>query len=391
MTTRAALMTGKGAAAISCIEVVGDSAASVVGNAVTVKDKRSLTEPGKICLAKICEDKNTIDHAVVACESQNDIVINCHGNPIIVEMTMKLLREKGAQLVTDKELLEFKNSSALEDDKIKNEASCAHIESKTFEGAQIILSQTQRGLKQTAKKLLEENSIEKIKAECKKILKRSEAAHLIIHGANVMIVGAPNSGKSTLLNQLCGRTKAIVADIEGTTRDWVSATCKTEKLSMELFDTAGLDEALQNKTELDKISQQKSIELFSKADIVVLLKDCSKKSNEDFDVKKIKSLVPDNTKTICVYNKIDLSENFSPKSNTDFDAEVCISAATGKNIDLLIEKIQQVADVENLNPNDAVCFTKRQKNIVRKILEQNSKEKIEKLILELAGRNITAE
>ena len=59
-----------------------------------------------------------------------------------------------------------------------------------------------------------------------------------------MIAGPANSGKSTLLNCLAGREKSIVADIPGTTRDWVSATCISGPLAMEIFDTAGLDESL---------------------------------------------------------------------------------------------------------------------------------------------------
>ncbi|GAI47024.1 unnamed protein product, partial [marine sediment metagenome] len=105
----------------------------------------------------------------------------------------------------------------------------------------------------------------------------SQTAKLIIAGCTMVIAGPPNSGKSTLLNCICGKQKAIVTDIKGTTRDWVSAKCQIGSLSAELIDTAGLDEKLAATPEniLAKKSQEKTARILEQADLVLLVLDNS--------------------------------------------------------------------------------------------------------------------
>ena len=117
-----------------------------------------------------------------------------------------------------------------------------------------------------------------VSAEAEQILENSQIAKLIMFSCKVAIIGPPNTGKSTLLNLLAGRQKAIVTDIKGTTRDWVSAQCRIEPLYLELFDTAGLDKKPEDVIERE--SQQKSIEILQQADLVLLVLDISQTAEQ---------------------------------------------------------------------------------------------------------------
>jgi len=258
MSTFAAVMTGRGTGAISTIQLFGDSArhggaCRSRAEAVIKKIfKPTGTRPtkfktGKILLGTIHEAGETIDQVTIGCEVSNSFAIHCHGNPLIVEMIMRLLQRCGATLVTAEELLAKVLAVEQPISTIALEAKLGQLKAKTIQGTKIIANQIDAGLsKKVAEWLKNINAISanQIAAEAEQILKDSQTAKLIMFGCKVAIIGPPNSGKSTLLNCLAGREKAIVTDVKGTTRDWVSATCRIEPLSIEFFDTAGLDEKL---------------------------------------------------------------------------------------------------------------------------------------------------
>ena len=239
----------------------------------------------------------TIDQVTIGCEGNNTYAINCHGNPLIVEEIMQLLRQQGVELLTAEQLL-CKTSAG--NNTIALEAKLTLPKIKTLEGTRIILNQIDSGLTASAKNWLQ-NPPEKIAAEAQKIIDKSKIAKLIIFGCRIVLAGPPNTGKSTLLNQLCGRQKAIVADIKGTTRDWVSAECRIGSLAVELIDTAGLDEKIA--ADIDKAAQQKATELINQADIVLLVLDNSEPANQ---IDKSFTNILANKKVLVVLNKSDL-------------------------------------------------------------------------------------
>ncbi|MHC4186438.1 MAG: GTPase, partial [Planctomycetota bacterium] len=248
MGTFAAVMTGQGTGAISTIEVLGDGAAAVIERIFEPAHGDTATsEPGRILLGTIADGAETIDQVVLGCADAEDFAINCHGNPLIVEMIMELLDRQGAELISAEQLLAKRLTGQQGLNTIAAEARLAQAKAMTLEGTKIILNQIEGGLNKRARRWLENmdrTGLEQIKAEAEEILSDSRTAKLIIKGCTAVITGPPNSGKSTLLNYLCGKQKAIVTDIKGTTRDWVSARCQVGPLSVELIDTAGLDESL---------------------------------------------------------------------------------------------------------------------------------------------------
>ena len=192
------------------------------------------------------------------------------------------------------------------------------------------------------------------------------------------MAGPANSGKSTLLNTLAGREKAIVTDIKGTTRDWVSAQCRIDSLLLDVIDTAGLSAkiAAQSST-IDKKSRQKTIQLLQKADLILLILD------NDHPEDELNEQLRDK-KVLTVLNKSDLT---SKLSNCPPDT-VQISAKFATGIDSLLEKIRQVTGVADFDINCPVAITDRQSDLLSQLTKAKSKTKANKIITELLNARI---
>ncbi len=386
MSVFAAVMTGKGTGAIATIQLYGDSATDILKRILPPQPQKPIEfTTGKILLAVIKSGDKTIDQVTIGCEGNNTYAINCHGNPLIVEEIMQLLRQYGVELLTAEQLL-YKTSA--ENNIIAIEAKLTLPKIKTIQGTQIILNQIDSGLTASAKNWLQ-NPPEKIAAEAQNIIDKSKIAKFIIFGCQIVLAGPPNTGKSALLNQLCGRQKAIVADIKGTTRDWVSANCQIGSLAIELIDTAGLDDKLAS--DIEKAAQQTAMELVSQADIVLLVLDNSEPANQ---IGKSFTNILTNKKVLAVLNKSDLpfvaqrSGNLSCLFETgNMPNAVSISAKLGTGIDYLCDEIQRLAGVENFDPNQPVCFTARQEQLLTQLTKGKSKEAAHSLITELLSGN----
>jgi tRNA modification GTPase len=386
MSAFAALMTGKAAGAISTIQLLGDSAEAIVKK--IFKSAGSKTPEfviGKILLGTINDGAEPIDQVTIGCEAFNSFAIHCHGNPLIVEMIMQLLQRSGAKLITAEKLLEKTISAQKTIGTIALEAKLAQLHAKTIEGAKIIANQINAGLTKKAEEWLRNinaMSLKKITSEAEQILINSKVAKLIIAGCKAAIVGPPNSGRSTLLNYLAGRQKAIVTDVRGTTRDWISATCRIEPLSIEFFDTAGLDEKLSAHSDtIEKAAQQKSVEILEQADLVLLVLDNSQPA-EQLNKSLLKKVA--NKRILTVLNKSDLPAKFDTAKLPDsLSKTVLISAKFGTGIENLAGKILQICGVSDFNLKTTVCITSRQENLLKQLKKTKSRQQAELIITEL--------
>jgi tRNA modification GTPase len=387
MSAFAAVTTGKGTGAISTIQVFGDLAESIIKKIFSLAgEKPAIFKPGKILLGTISDDSETIDQVTIGCEGPGNFAINCHGNPLIVACLMQLLQSNGATLLTAEELLTKIFSIEKPVNTIALEAKLTQMQAKTIQGAKIIANQIDAGLTKKIEEWLQNIntiSLKQIKADAEQILKNTQTAKLIIFGCTAAIAGPPNTGKSTLLNFLAGKQKAIVTDAAGTTRDWVSAQCQIGPISVELIDTAGLDEQLTATPEgaIEKASQQKSVEILDKADLVLLVLDNNQISNQlDKDVleKTAKKRI------ITVLNKCDLPARFdADKLLQTLANTVQISAKFGTGIENLLKKIQQLCGVISFDLKTTVCFTNRQENLLKQLQKANSKQQAVSIITEL--------
>lgn len=166
-----------------------------------------------------------------------------------------------------------------------------------------------------------------------KVLKTADTGEAIRHGLDIVIIGSPNTGKSTILNALSKRDAAIVTPTAGTTRDIVSINMILTGIPVRLSDTAGIRDT-SNEIEAEGIDR--ALKLSKKADILIHVIDLT----EDNSDNNIKSQIPDGD--IVVYNKVDKYQKQTMLKSSISSNEIKISALKEKDIDdlrALIEKI----------------------------------------------------
>jgi len=173
--------------------------------------------------------------------------------------------------------------------------------------------------------------VEKLTA-LKRIAQRSQ----LLRGARVVIAGAPNVGKSSLLNRLAGDEVAIVTPIPGTTRDIVRASIRLHGIAVELLDTAGLHDSTDP---IERIGMQRTLSSVEKADLVVAVEACSQAPAPRFTMSELRIPV------LRVLNKIDLVREGDLTVPEDV---LGVSAVTGKGIELLKDRIAEALGLETL-------------------------------------------
>jgi tRNA modification GTPase len=171
-----------------------------------------------------------------------------------------------------------------------------------------------------------------------KVFDRAQQGRLLQGGVQVVLVGQPNVGKSSLLNQLAGDELAIVTPVAGTTRDALRGTIQIEGIPLHIIDTAGLRET---DDEVEKIGIARSWREIERADVVLLLTDAQHGLGDA--ERAILSRLPDNICRITIENKIDLAGRSPERTETKDGVTVSLSAKAGQGIDLLRQELLQLA------------------------------------------------
>lgn len=158
---------------------------------------------------------------------------------------------------------------------------------------------------------------------------------ILREGAQVVLVGAPNAGKSSLLNRLAGEEVALVSEIPGTTRDAIRQALQVQGVPLHLIDTAGLRETADV---VERMGIARTQQALMRADVVLVLLDESQQREEPED-RAILAQLPAKVPRLYLHNKIDLSEHAPGIELRNDEVHIFISAKTGAGVDLLQSKL----------------------------------------------------
>jgi tRNA modification GTPase len=178
-----------------------------------------------------------------------------------------------------------------------------------------------------------------VRRSLESLLDRARQGALLRSGLNVVLVGPPNVGKSSLLNRLAGEERAIVTDIAGTTRDALRETIQIEGIPLHIIDTAGLRET---SDEVERIGIARTWREIERADVIVRLQDAGAAA-DSADTAAIDAALPGQVERMVVRNKIDLLGQAPGRIEADGMVTLQLSARTGDGIDLLRAELLRVA------------------------------------------------
>lgn len=382
--TIVAISTALGVGAISIVRLSGTEAIEIVNNCFKGKDLTKV-KSHTINYGHIVDQDEIIDEVLVSImkaprtyTAEDVVEINCHGGIISTKRILETMLTHGARLAEPGEFTKraFLNGRI---DLVKSEAVMDIIDSKSEEANKLALSQLTGSTSNMIKKFREKlkqllasievnidypeyydievvtkeqisKAISEMKKELEKVIKESKNSTLIKEGIKTVIVGRPNVGKSSILNKLLEKEKAIVTDIAGTTRDIVEGEIYLDGILLNIIDTAGI-----RSTDdiVEKIGVEKSLSMIDDADLViVVLNNNEKLTKEDEEIL-------DKTKDkqrIIVINKNDLEKKLDiSKSNLKNIVET--NANTIEGIKALKEKIIELFQLETITSKDYTYLT----------------------------------
>ena len=399
--TIVAISTGTSSGAISIVRLSGSNAIKIADQLFfTAKNKtasdltpRMLTL-GTVKTSAFDEQAMCVVFKAPFTYTGEDLVeFQCHGGTQIANGIMKECIKLGARLATNGEFTKraFLNGkmtlSSAEGmiDMINAESDAevragfkllsGNLSKLAFEAANEltdILSEIEVSFdypEETIEFITKANVKERLSALSSKIgevLKTAKAGSLIKSGINVLIVGKPNVGKSSLLNFLLQKERAIVTDVAGTTRDTIEDSFLLDDVKVNLIDTAGIHDTADK---VEKIGVDKAKNLIKQADIVLFLVDSSRAFSKE-DAEIFDSI--QNSKYIVLKTKSDLET----KNEKTFENEISISTATGAGVNELKAKILELTQISSIPADSVVITNERHKDALtraKKALDQTIK------------------
>ena len=406
MSTIVAISTAPGNAGIGIVRLSGERSTDIINKIfkpVCAGEIKGYT----IKYGNIVDSQNeVIDEVLVSFfiapksyTGENMCEINSHGNNIVLKRILDLCIENGAELA---EAGEFTKRAFLNGriDLLQAEAVIDVINSKSELERKAAVKGLEGELSKELKKIkakildiltdveasidypeydIEERSgiqiakeAEKIVQELGKLESSFDMGKILRDGVSVAIVGKPNAGKSSLLNKILKEERAIVTDIEGTTRDTIEEFVNIKGITFKIIDTAGIRKS---DNEIEKIGIDKSKKALREADLIVAIFDVSKElSEEDFEI--LNSLKQRNS--IILLNKKDLNvskldkEQLKEYSNNILD----VSVKENEGIEEVYDKMAEIFNIGEISTENTSIIT----NIRHKQAIKNAKDSLNQAI-----------
>lgn len=401
--TIAAISSAAGNSGIGIIRVSGDEAIEVVDKIFRPANKNKKlanVESHTVHYGHIMDGDKTLDQVLVivmknphSYTGEDTVEIDCHGGMLILKKVLDLVLKNGARTAEPGEftkraflngridlsqaeavmdLINSKNDFALNSsiEQLKGGASdaikdirkdiiyhIAFIESALDDPEHISLD----GYDEEITEMLNEN-INKIS----KLVNSFDNGRIMKEGIKTVILGKPNAGKSSLLNLMLGEDRAIVTDIEGTTRDTLEENINFNGLSLKIIDTAGIRDT---EDLVEQIGVNKAKEIAKEGDLIIYVVDGSRELDDND--REIIKLINDKQAIILV-NKSDMDtviniDELKKDSNRDV---ILFSAKNGEGMDQLEEEIRNMFYSGKVTYNDQVYITNaRHKEALENALE----------------------
>ena len=401
--TIAAISSAAGNSGIGIIRVSGDEAIEVVDKIFSPANKNKKlanVESHTVHYGHIMDGDKTLDQVLVivmknphSYTGEDTVEIDCHGGMLILKKVLDLVLKNGARTAEPGEftkraflngridlsqaeavmdLINSKNDFALNSsiEQLKGGVSdaikdirkdiiyhIAFIESALDDPEHISLD----GYDEEITKMLNEN-INKIR----KLVNSFDNGRIMKEGIKTVILGKPNAGKSSLLNLMLGEDRAIVTDIEGTTRDTLEENINFNGLSLKIIDTAGIRDT---EDLVERIGVNKAKEIAKEGDLIIYVVDGSRELDDND--REIIKLINDKQAIILV-NKSDMDtviniDELKKDSNRDV---ILFSAKNGEGMEQLEEEIRNMFYSGKVTYNDQVYITNaRHKEALENALE----------------------
>ena len=424
--TIAAISTGMTNSGIGIVRISGEDALEVTDRSYRGKQKIYDAESHTIHYGHILDGEETIDEVLVmvmraprSFTGENTVEINCHGGTFVVKRVLETVLKNGARAAEPGEFTKraFLNGKM---DLSQAEAVIDVITSENEYALQSSISQLKGIIRnkiteirnkiiyntafiETALDDPEHISVdgygETLKVESETIIREldhliasAEDGRVIKEGINTVIVGKPNAGKSSLLNVLAGRERAIVTEIAGTTRDILEEQIRLGNLSLNVIDTAGIR---QTEDVIEKIGVDRAKEYAMQADLIIYVVDASQELDEDD--RKILDMIKDK-KAVVLLNKSDLQtvvseeairkairqaagQSVNPSAIQSDIPVISISAKEELGIHELEEQLKEMFLNREISFNDQVYIS----NVRQKQALMDAKESMKKVVESIEG------
>lgn len=397
--TIAAIATGLSTSGISIIRISGDEALDIIDrifykkrkelvqNTDYVSPKVSTCESHTVNYGYIYDGDTLIDEVMVllmkaprSYTRENVVEIDCHGGVIVTKKILETVIKYGARPAEPGEFTKraFLNGRI---DLSQAEAVIDILNAKNEYALKNSLNQLKGNILEKIKEIRaniirdvafieaalddpEHISIDHFSDELyvrcnenlnelKKLLENSDNGRMIKEGIKTVILGKPNAGKSSLLNNLLKEDRAIVTDIAGTTRDTLEETINLNGLCLNIVDTAGI-----RNTEdiVEKIGVSKAKEVAEDADLIIYVVDASRElDSNDYEIIELIQ----NKRSIVLLNKIDLNTVIDVQKMEDLTKKKVIEISAKENIGitLLEEEIKNMFFEGKISFNDEIYIT----------------------------------
>lgn len=407
--TIAAIATGMGNSGIGIIRLSGDEALAIASKIFKPKNnnKDISTMESYTAAYGLVEYEGRVYDEVIALvmrgpktyTAEDVVELDCHGGVTILKEILDLIIKLGARVAEPGEFTKraFLNGRI---DMSQAESVMDLIHAKNDMAAKSSLKQLQGGLRDTITAMRDkllyniayiesalddpenysldafpqelESTVDNLLITVESLIKSSDNGRLIKEGIRTVIVGRPNAGKSSILNMLLGEDRAIVTDIEGTTRDTLEELINIDGISLNMVDTAGIRDT---EDLVEKIGVDKAKDSIKDADLVLYIVDGTTPLDEnDF---KIMDIIKDK-KSITIINKNDMDivvDNLLITSKIDTKI-IELSAKQGTGKDILHNLLKEMFFNNEVSYNDELYIT----NLRHKNLLYDAKESLSKVL-----------